>query len=151
MQQGWVCVHLFVSPPPTIPSKCLLRFTCWDQATKDAEKEAAERVVYVSDWANRMRFCCSALLLKITHSFSPSSYLWSLVLSKWVIVRLRLVPSEAVSPLLDYFHVTSLPTTFWYTSESSFLLIPRRGCGPTFKSDSAVKCMKFIQSTVNDT
>ncbi len=34
-------VHVFLN----ITSKCLLRFTCWDQVTKDAKKEAAEYIL----------------------------------------------------------------------------------------------------------
>lgn len=46
-----ICLRLFFL---TIPSKCLLRFTYWDQVTKDAKKEAARYILYVYDWINSL-------------------------------------------------------------------------------------------------
>lgn len=70
--KGWVCVHLFTffSPFLTIPSKCLLRFTYWDQVTKDAKKEAARYILYVYDWINTLLNECHCWA-RCKNPFSP--------------------------------------------------------------------------------
>lgn len=91
----------------------------------------------------------NSLKIKI---LSPSELFSPLAVSKWVIVLLSgynqpvLFPVRQPFPLLDHFHVTSLPSTYLYTSAASMaagmaaslLLILWHGYCPIFKYDSVV-------------
>lgn len=73
-----VCVGFFFF----IFNKCLLRFTYWDEATKDAKKEAADRRI------NGLLREFSAQSSFKVHPFSFTVFFLFPVLYKWVTVQL---------------------------------------------------------------